>query len=123
MFNVSGNLFISDDEGYAPEAYAALISYDGNGNLLLKKTSSINGVWETPITEATYQIQSDCSGLAVYPTAKYRYYVAPNGDSLTFVKISNKEGESFVQSPDMISGTANRVSKRQIQFIDESDPQ
>ena len=120
MFNVSGELFISDEKGYAPETYAALVSYDGNGNLILKKTSSINGVWTTQITQATYQIQSDCSGLAVYPNAKYRYYVAPSGESLTFVKTSNYNGEKFVESQDKISGSVMRVSKHQIKFI-ESD--
>ncbi len=118
MFNVSGELFVSDEKGYVPENYAALVSYDGNGNLVLKKTASINGVWTTQITQATYQIQSDCSGLAVYPTAKYRYFVAPNGESLTFVKISNYDGEKFVESPDKIGGSVMRVSKQQIKFIE-----
>ena len=118
MFNVSGDLFISEEKGYVPEAYAALVSYDGNGNLILKKTSSTNGVWTTQITQATYQIQSDCSGLAVYPTARYQYFVAPNGENLTFVKVSNYDGEKFVESPDKISGFLMRVSKHQIKFIE-----
>jgi hypothetical protein len=115
MFYISGQLLSSEDE-YTPEAYAAFVSYDGRGNLILNKTSSIDGVWNERITEATYQINSDCTGLATYPTGLYFYYVDPNGESFTFVKVGNRDhpDEEFTGSPDRISGSAKRISKRNI---------
>lgn len=114
LFYVSGALFINDE--YVPEAYAAYVTYDGRGNLILNKTSSINGVWAERITQATYQIDPDCTGVATYPTGLYSYYVDPDGQSLTFVKVGNRNDDSqvFTQSLDRISGSANRISKPNI---------
>jgi hypothetical protein len=114
MFYISGELFTGNE--YVPEAYAAFVSYDGRGNLILNKTSSIGGVWEDRITPATYQINSDCTGLAIYPTGLFFYYVAPDGESFTFVKTGNRNvpSDQFTDSPDRISGSAKRISKRNI---------
>ena len=112
-FSLSGSLSTGADT-YAPEAYAAFVSYDGRGNIALKKSSSIAGEWATRFSTGIYSLGSDCVGVATYPSGEFSYFVAPDGNSLSFVKISNYVGGEFVSSPDRLSGTAQRVSTKVI---------
>lgn len=115
-FNVSGSLAAADK--YVPDAYAGFVIYDGLGNIVLKKTSFIAGNWTTRVTTGIYSIAPDCTGTATYPgAAEFKYYVAPDGSSLSFVKISNFIEDEFVPSPDRISATAERVSRRAVAGI------
>ena len=117
IFSVSGALSTGKNT-YVPEAYAGLISYDGIGNIILKKTSFINGTWVTRITEGSYLIQSDCTGRVIYPGGpEFVYYVAPDGENISFVQVGNYDGTKSIESPDRISSTALRVSRHQTRFI------
>lgn len=98
---------------YAPEAYAGFVTYDGLGNIWLNKTSSIDGTWAVRGSTGTYSLGNDCIGVATYPGSSiFQYYVAPDGSSLNFVKIASYIDGQFVETPDRLSSTAIRVSKK-----------
>ena len=91
----------------------------GLGNITLKKTSLIDGSWVTNVSKGSYVIETDCTGIAIYPNrAKLSYYVAPDGSSVSFVKTANFENGKPVASRDSFSGNAARVSKHQAKFIE-----
>ncbi|MBM4226888.1 MAG: hypothetical protein FJ164_03935 [Gammaproteobacteria bacterium] len=100
-------------DSFAPDAYAGFVTYDGLGNIWLRKTSSIDGVWNARGSSGTYTIGNDCVGLATYPgSSKFQYFVSPDGKTLNFVKVASYVGGQFVDSPDRLSSTAIRVSKK-----------
>ncbi|MEN9727362.1 MAG: hypothetical protein RL434_1728 [Pseudomonadota bacterium] len=109
-FSVTGSL--ADGAGFVPEAYSAFTSYDGLGNIVLKKTSSVGGVWDTRVSTGFYQLEQGCTGIATYPTAQFQYYVAPDGSSLNFVKITQFDGNQYVPTNDRLASTAIRISKK-----------
>lgn len=112
MYSVSGVLSTGENN-YMPAAWSGLISCDGRGSMTLKRTTSVDGSWVTAVTKGAYSIQADCTGIGTYPTARWTYYVAPDGSSVNFLKTGNINGDGFIESPDRISGTAKRVSKQQ----------
>lgn len=98
---------------FVPDAYAGFVTYDGRGNIWLRKTSAINGAWAERGSTGTYSVGNDCVGIATYPgSAIFQYFVAPDGSSLTFVKIASYIDGEFVDTPDRLSSTAFRVSKK-----------
>lgn len=100
---------------FVPEAYAGFVTYDGLGNIWLRKTSAspIDGSWDERSSTGTYSVGNDCVGIATYPgSAIFQYFVAPDGNSLTFVKVASDIGSGFDDTPDRLSGTAFRVSKK-----------
>lgn len=105
---------LKSGDTYIPEAYAGFVTYDGLGNIRLKKTSFSNGAWATAVGSGTYQIGRGCTGLATYPTSKFKYFVAPDGSSLTFVKISSYVDGKYVDTPDRLASTAIRVSTQSL---------
>ena len=106
--SMTGSLKAGD--AYIPEAYAGFVSYDGLGNILLKKTSFTGGQWKTLVSTGTYQIDRSCTGVATYPTSRFQYYVAPDGSSLTFVKTSTLVDGQFVDTQDRLASTVVRIS-------------
>ena len=111
-FAMQGSLAAGSDT-FVPEAYIGFTTYDGLGNIWLSKTSSINGVWAVRGSTGTYSLGNDCVGVATYPgSSKFQYYVAPDGSSLNFVKIASYVDGQFVETPDRLSSTAIRVSKK-----------
>lgn len=109
---VSGSVATGADT-YIPDTYAGFVSYDGRGNVLLKKTFFSAGEWGTTTSIGIYSIGSDCVGTATYPgAAEFRYFVAPDGDSLSVVKVANYVGAEFIPSPDRMGGTLHRVSTK-----------
>jgi len=117
-YTMSVNGWVSKGSELVPDAYAAFLSYDGAGNVVLKKTSvsQTTGAWTTTVTTGQYTIDADCTGTANYPTAQLRYFVEPDGDSVTFVKIGNStdNGATYTSTPDRLTGRAARVSKSQL---------
>jgi len=112
QLSVSGWVATGADT-FSPEAYAGFISYDGLGNIVLKKTYLHEGAWDTSISTGFYSIGSDCVGVATYPGAgQFSYFVAPDGESASVVKISNYAGGEFVPSPDQVGATVHRISKK-----------
>ena len=111
-FSVTGEL--ADGAGFVPEAYSAFTSYDGLGNIVLKKTSSVGGVWDTRVSTGFYQLERGCTGIATYPTSQFQYYVAPDGSSLSFVKITQFDGNAYVPTNDRLASTAIRISKKSL---------
>ena len=109
-FSVTGSL--ADGAGFVPEAYSAFTSYDGLGNIVLKKTSSVGGVWDTRISTGIYQLEQGCTGIATYPSGQFQYYVAPDGSSLYFVKTTQFDGNQYVPTSDRLASTAVRISKK-----------
>lgn len=117
MLNGSG--FHYTNGAYVPASVAAFVSYDGLGNITLKKTSLIDGSWVTNVSKGSYMIEPDCTGIAIYPnSAKFSYYVAPDGSSVSYVKTANFENGKPIASRDSYSGNAARVSKHQAKFIE-----
>ena len=117
MLNVSGVNYANG--AYVPASSAAFVSYDGLGNITLKKTGLIDGSWVTNVSKGSYVIETDCTGIAIYPnSAQFSYYVAPDGSSLSFVKIANFKNGKPIASRDSYSGNAARVSKHQAKFIE-----
>ena len=106
--SMTGSLKAGDS--YIPEAYAGFVTYDGLGNILLKKTSFTGGQWKTLVSTGTYQLDRSCTGVATYPTSRFQYYVAPDGSSLTFVKTSTLVDGQFVDTQDRLASTAVRIS-------------
>ena len=116
MMSVNG--WVSNGSELVPDAYAAFLSFNGAGGIVLKKTSvsQTTGQWVTAITTGQYTIDSDCTGTANYPTAQFRYFVEPDGDSVTFVKVGNStdSGATYNHTPDRLTARATRVSKSQL---------
>lgn len=111
-FSVTGS--VADGADFVPEAYSAFASYDGLGNIVLKKTSSVGGVWDTRVSTGFYQLEQGCTGIATYPTAQFQYYVAPDGSSLSFVKITEFDGNAYVPTDDRLASTGIRISKKSL---------
>lgn len=119
-YTMSVNGWASKGSELVPDAYAAFLSYDGAGNVVLKKTSvsQTTGAWATTVTTGQYTIDADCTGTANYPTAQFRYFAEPDGNSVTFVKIgdSTDSGATYTHTPDRLTGRAARVAKSQFRF-------
>ena len=111
-FAVQGSLSPSAGN-YVPEAYAGFVTYDGLGNIWLQKASAIDGVWSNRGSTGIYSIGNDCVGIATYPgSGMFQYFVSPDGNRLDFVKVASFIGGQFVDTPDRLSSTAVRVSKK-----------
>ncbi len=117
---ISVNGWVSNGTELVPDVYAAFVSFNGAGNIVLKKTSvsQTTGEWSTAVTTGQYTIDADCTGMANYPTAQFRYFVEPDGDSVTIVKIGNStdSGTTYTDTPDRLTGRATRVSKSQLRI-------
>ncbi len=116
MMSVNG--WVSNGSELVPDAYAAFLSFNGAGGIVLKKTSvsQATGAWATAVTTGQYTINADCTGTANYPTAQFRYFIEPDGDSVTFIKIGNSTdgGETYTDTPDRLTARATRVSRSQL---------
>ena len=121
-YTMSVNGWVSNGSELVPDAYAAFLSFDGKGGIVLKKTSVLQatGEWTTAVTTGVYTIDADCTGRADYPTARFRYFVEPDGDSVIFVKIGNStdSGTTYTHTPDRITARAVRVSKNPLRTAD-----
>ena len=113
MMSVNG--WVSNGSELVPDAYAAFLSFNGAGGIVLKKTSvsQATGQWATAVTTGQYTINADCTGTANYPTAQFRYFIEPDGDSVTFIKIGNSTdgGATYTDTPDRLTARATRVSR------------